>query len=139
MCRCLGKACPTPVSGLSPWSAVCCYLTGHKQCKHQDFQQPGSRWIHAECGIKRGFGNVVCSCNFVICTVKYTHTCALGTGFKLVIIIRQLAAQVVQYLSFAFVYFLKFKFVVGCLYEQCRVPYILLHGSFYGGFLSMFA
>ncbi len=27
--------------------------------------------------------NVVCSCNFVICTVKYTHTCALGTGFKL--------------------------------------------------------
>jgi hypothetical protein len=28
--------------------------------------------------------NVVCNCNFVICTVKYTHTCALGTGFKLV-------------------------------------------------------
>jgi hypothetical protein len=28
--------------------------------------------------------NVVCSCNFVICTVKYTHTCALGRGFKLV-------------------------------------------------------
>jgi hypothetical protein len=22
------------------------------------------------------FGNVVCNCNFVICTVKYTHTCA---------------------------------------------------------------
>jgi hypothetical protein len=21
---------------------LCCYLTGHKQCKHQDFQQPGS-------------------------------------------------------------------------------------------------
>jgi hypothetical protein len=62
------------VSGLLPWSAVCCYLTGHKQCKHQDFQRPGSRWIHAECGIQRGFGNVVCSCNFVICTVKYTHT-----------------------------------------------------------------
>ncbi len=34
--------------------------------------------------IERGFENVVCSCNFVICTVKYTHTCALGTGFKLV-------------------------------------------------------
>jgi hypothetical protein len=28
------------------------YLIGHKQCKHQDFQWPGSsRWIHAECGI----------------------------------------------------------------------------------------
>ncbi len=51
MCRCLGKACPAPVSGLLPWSAVCCYLTGHKQCKHQDFQQPGSWWIHTECGI----------------------------------------------------------------------------------------
>ncbi len=34
--------------------------------------------------IERGFGNVVCSCNFVICTVKYTHTCALGMGFKLI-------------------------------------------------------
>jgi hypothetical protein len=34
----------------------------------------------------KGFGNVVCSCNFVICTIKYTHTCALGTGFKLVLI-----------------------------------------------------
>jgi len=34
---------------------------------------------------KRGFGNVVCNCNFVICTIKYTYnTCALGTGFKLV-------------------------------------------------------
>jgi hypothetical protein len=30
------------VSGLLPWSAVCCYFTGHKQCKHQDFQRPGS-------------------------------------------------------------------------------------------------
>ncbi len=30
------------IFGLLPWSAVCCYLTGHKQCKHQDFQQPGS-------------------------------------------------------------------------------------------------
>jgi hypothetical protein len=39
------------VPGLFPWSAVCCYLTGHKQCKHQDFQRPGSPWIHAECGI----------------------------------------------------------------------------------------
>jgi len=28
------------------------------------------------------FWNVVCSCNFVICTVKYTHTCALGMGFS---------------------------------------------------------
>jgi len=32
----------------------------------------------------KSFGNVVCNCNFVICTVKYTHSCALGTGFKLV-------------------------------------------------------
>jgi hypothetical protein len=31
------------------------------------------------------FGNVVCNYNFVICTVKYTHTCASGTGFKLVL------------------------------------------------------
>jgi ATP-dependent exoDNAse (exonuclease V) alpha subunit len=23
----------------------------HKQCKHQDFQRLGSRWIHAECRI----------------------------------------------------------------------------------------
>jgi hypothetical protein len=30
------------------------------------------------------FGNVVCNCKFVICTVKYTHTYALGTWFKLV-------------------------------------------------------
>ncbi len=29
------------------------------------------------------FENVVCNCNFVICALKYTHTCALGTGFKL--------------------------------------------------------
>jgi len=28
----------------------------------------------------------VCNCNFVICIVKYTHTCALGTGFKLVLL-----------------------------------------------------
>jgi len=27
---------------------------------------------------------VVCNCNFVICTVKCTQTCAVGTGFKLV-------------------------------------------------------
>jgi hypothetical protein len=56
------------ISCLFPWSAVCCYLTGHssKQCKHQDFQRPGSQWIH---------GNVVCNYNFVICTVKYTHLC----------------------------------------------------------------
>ncbi len=39
------------VSSLFPWLAVCCYFTGHKQGKHQDFQQPGSRWIHAECRI----------------------------------------------------------------------------------------
>ncbi len=25
-------------SDLFPWSAVCYYLTGHKHCKHQDFQ-----------------------------------------------------------------------------------------------------
>jgi hypothetical protein len=51
MCCYLAKACPAPVSGLLPLSAVCCYLTGHKQCKHQDFQRPGSGWIHAECFI----------------------------------------------------------------------------------------
>ncbi len=96
ICRCLGKAQGFryqyqqqtqhifAISGLFPWSAVCCYLTGHKQCKHQDFHWPGSQWIHAKCGIQRGFGDVVCSCNFVVCTVKYTHTYALGTGFKLV-------------------------------------------------------
>ncbi len=69
MCRFLEKACPAQgghpqdfhistsssiscssgiwgifvISGLLPWSAACCYLTGHKQCKHQDFQRPGSR------------------------------------------------------------------------------------------------
>jgi len=26
----------------------------------------------------KSFGNVVCNCNFVICIVKYTQTCALG-------------------------------------------------------------
>jgi hypothetical protein len=31
------------VSDLLPWSAICCYLTGHKQCKHEGFQWPGSR------------------------------------------------------------------------------------------------
>ncbi len=51
MCHCLGKACLALVSCLLPLSAVCCYLTGHKQCKHQDYQQPGSRWIHVECGM----------------------------------------------------------------------------------------
>jgi len=30
------------------------------------------------------FGNVVCNCNFVILSIKYTHTCALSTGFKYV-------------------------------------------------------
>ncbi len=39
------------VSGLFSWLVVCCYLTGHKQCKHQDFQWPWSQWIHSECGI----------------------------------------------------------------------------------------
>jgi hypothetical protein len=29
--------------------------------------------IHAEYRIQRGFGNIVCNCNFVICTIKYTH------------------------------------------------------------------
>jgi hypothetical protein len=33
----------------------------------------------------KSFENVVCNCNFVICTVKYTHTCTLGMGFKLVL------------------------------------------------------
>jgi hypothetical protein len=36
--------------------------------------------------IKRFWKNVVCNYNFVICTVKCTQTCALGTGFKLVYI-----------------------------------------------------
>jgi len=30
------------VSNLFPWLAICCYLTGHKQCKYQDFQRPRS-------------------------------------------------------------------------------------------------
>jgi hypothetical protein len=49
---------------------------GHKQCKHQDFQRPGSQWIHAKCDIYKGFGNVVCSCNFVsmYCQI-HTHLC----------------------------------------------------------------
>jgi len=36
----------------------------------------------------KSFGNVVYNCNFVICTIKYTHTYALGTGFNLVMIER---------------------------------------------------
>ncbi len=36
----------------------------------------------------KSFGNVICTCNFVICTIKYTHTCALGARFKLIIITR---------------------------------------------------
>jgi hypothetical protein len=39
------------VSGLFPWLVVCCYLMGHKECKYQDFQQPGSWWIYVECCI----------------------------------------------------------------------------------------
>ncbi len=41
MCRSLGKACPAPVSGLLPWSAVFCYLTGHKQCNIKIFSGQG--------------------------------------------------------------------------------------------------
>jgi hypothetical protein len=101
MCCCLGKACPglggTPkilisisatnptyifhtmpediqkcwgifvVSGLLPWSAM---LVSH-------WSQPVQT--------SKFSAHVVCSCNFVLCTVKYTHTCALGTGFKLVV------------------------------------------------------
>ncbi len=65
MCRCLGKACPAPVSGLLPWLAVCCYLMGHKQCKHQDFQRPRSRWIHVECDIQ-AISQVTSSANIKI-------------------------------------------------------------------------
>jgi hypothetical protein len=54
-----------------------------KSVQHQDFQQPGSGWIYAECDTERDFGNVIFSCNFVICIVKYTHTCALGMRFNL--------------------------------------------------------
>jgi hypothetical protein len=65
------------VSGLLPWSAVCCYFTGHKQCKHQHFQWPGSQWIHAECDnrevLEIAVLEIACSCNFVICTVKSIH------------------------------------------------------------------
>jgi hypothetical protein len=65
---------------------VSCMLLsqGHKQPKHQDYQRPRSHGYMWNVVYKRGFGNVVCNCNFVICTVKYTHTCALGTEFKLV-------------------------------------------------------
>ncbi len=30
------------ISSLLPWSAICCYLKSHKQCKHQDFRRPRS-------------------------------------------------------------------------------------------------
>jgi hypothetical protein len=45
------SAATEAVFGLLSWSTICCYFTGHKQCKHQDFQWPGSQWIHAKCGI----------------------------------------------------------------------------------------
>ncbi len=108
------------VSGLFPWSAVCCYLMGHKQCKHQDFQQPGSQWIHAEGGIQKGFGNVVYSCNFVICTVKYTHTCALSTGFKLVIVKK----NVTKFFILSFI--LKLLQMI-CLRKCDQVLWIFIH------------
>jgi len=65
MCRYLGKACPAP-GGAPPR-----FWYQYQQQTQQDFQRPGSPWIHATCG----FGNVVCNCNFVICTIKYTHLC----------------------------------------------------------------
>jgi len=33
-------------------------------------------------GKTKNFENIVCNCNFVILSVKYTHTCALSTRFK---------------------------------------------------------
>jgi hypothetical protein len=38
--RCCSKADAIfAVSGLFQWSAVCCYLTGHKLCKHQIYRE----------------------------------------------------------------------------------------------------
>ncbi len=58
--------------------------------------QWGGERVEYRCGVNtcgmsyiKRFWNVVCNCNFVICIVKYTHTCALGTGFKLVYMYRR--------------------------------------------------
>jgi hypothetical protein len=67
------------ISSLFPWSTICCYLTGHERCKSQAVQT--SRFSAARvsmdtCGMSyiKGFGNVVCNYNFVICTIKlHTH------------------------------------------------------------------
>jgi hypothetical protein len=70
MSKCGGRSCLRSF----PWLAVCCYLTCHKQCKQQKFS--AARVPMDTCGMWYiGFGNVVCSCNFVICIVKYTHLC----------------------------------------------------------------
>jgi hypothetical protein len=65
---------------------VSCMLLSHGSQAVQTSRFSAARVPIDTCGMSylRGFGNVVCNCNFVICTIKYTHTCALGRGFKLV-------------------------------------------------------
>jgi hypothetical protein len=63
---------------------VSCMLLSHESQAVQTSRFSMARVSMDTCGmsyIKR-FENVVCNYNFVICIVKYTHTCALGMGFK---------------------------------------------------------
>jgi hypothetical protein len=65
---------------------VSCKLLSHGSQAVQTSSLSMAKILMDTCGmwyIVR-FAKIVCSCNFVICTIKYTHTCALGTGFKLV-------------------------------------------------------
>jgi len=71
---------------------VSCVLLSHRSQEVQTSRFSVARCLMDTCGMlyKRGFGNVICNCNFVICTIKYTHTYALGTGFELVSLMRQM-------------------------------------------------
>jgi hypothetical protein len=74
-----------PGLGLRSFTMVSCMLLSHRSQAVQTSRFSAARvpmdtfgmWYIERCW--------KCSCNFVICTVKYTHTCALGTEFKLVI------------------------------------------------------
>jgi hypothetical protein len=109
MCCCLEKPCLAP-GGAPPrstrikvkhwttlgyicclWSftMISCMLLSHASQAVQTSRFSTARVPMNTCRMwytKRFWKNVVCSCNFVICTIKYTHTCALRTGFKLVYI-----------------------------------------------------
>jgi hypothetical protein len=52
----------------------------HEENTHKYINLPLCKQLSFD--INLSLGNVVCNCNFVICTVKYTHICALGTAFK---------------------------------------------------------